>query len=170
METRLFIDGQLVAGEGDVENIVDPASGSVIAQVAEASSEQLDAAVAAATKAFASWSTTTPAYRSGLLLLIADLIDDDAEAFAALESLNTGKPYVRMLEDEMPAIADLFRFMAGASRCLGGSAANEYLPNHTSMIRRDPVGVVGLIAPWNYPLMTAAMKLAAPLAAGNTVL
>ncbi|MER9189612.1 gamma-aminobutyraldehyde dehydrogenase [Mesorhizobium australicum] len=170
METRLFINGHFVAGEGDVETLLDPASGEVIAQVAEASLDQLDAAVAAARKAFASWSTTTPAYRAGLLLLIADLIDEEAEAFAALESLNTGKPYVRMLEDEMPAVADLFRFMAGASRCLTGSATGEYLPNHTSMIRRDPVGVVGLIAPWNYPLMTAAMKLAAPLAAGNTVL
>ncbi|PWJ93808.1 MULTISPECIES: gamma-aminobutyraldehyde dehydrogenase [Mesorhizobium] len=170
IETRLFIDGQLVAGQGEVEAIVDPASGSVIAQVAEASLDQLNAAVAAATKAFATWSITTPAYRAGLLFRIADLIDRDAEAFAALESLNTGKPYIRMLKDEMPAVAELFRFMGGASRCMGGSAAGEYLPNHTSMTRRDPVGVVGLIAPWNYPLTTAAMKLAAALAAGNTVL
>ena len=90
-------------------------------------------------------------------------------AFADLESLNCGKPQARALADEMPAIVDCFRYFAGAARCLHGSAADEYLPNHTSMIRRDPVGVVAQITPWNYPLMMAAWKLAPALAAGNAV-
>ena len=107
--------------------------------------------------------------RSRLLLKLADAIEARAEEFARLESLNCGKPYARALGDEIPAVADCFRFFAGAARCMTGTLANEYLAGHTSMIRRDPVGVVGSIAPWNYPLMMAAWKIAPALAAGNTV-
>ncbi len=125
--------------------------------------------MAAASKAFLTWGRTTPGERSGLLLKLADRIEADAEVFARLESQNCGKPYIRVLEDEIPAVVDCFRFFAGAARCMSGSAAGEYLPGFTSMIRRDPVGVVASIAPWNYPLMMAAWKIAPALAAGNVV-
>jgi aminobutyraldehyde dehydrogenase len=167
--TDLLIDGRLTKGEGPVETIINPATGSTLTEVAEASLDQVSLAVRAASRAFESWSQTTPAHRSGLLLKVADRIEAEAEAFARLESLNCGKPYVRMLNDEIPAIVDVIRFLAGAARCMTGSATGEYVTNHTSMIRRDPVGVVGSIAPWNFPLMMAAWKLAAPLAVGNTV-
>ena len=110
-----------------------------------------------------------PKERAALLLRIADHIEADAAAYAALESRNTGKPLAAALADELPAIADVFRFFAGACRSPQGLAAGEYLPGHTSMIRRDPVGVVGSIAPWNYPLMMAAWKIAPAIAAGNTL-
>jgi aminobutyraldehyde dehydrogenase len=126
-------------------------------------------AVNAAARAFRSWGNTTPQERSLLLLKLADRIEQDARTYADLESLNCGKPRARALADEMPAIVDCFRYFAGAARCLHASAADEYLANHTSMIRRDPVGVVAQITPWNYPLMMAAWKIAPALAAGNTV-
>src|SRR6478672_5810155 len=122
------------------------------------------AAVNAAAKAFQSWSRMTPAERSGLLLKLADAMDRDAEAFATLEALNCGKPRIRVLQDEMPAISDCFRFFAGAVRNMHGPVAGEYMAGYTSMIRRDPVGVVGSIAPWNYPLMMAVWKIAPALA------
>lgn len=168
-QTALFIDGQFVVGEGEAERVLDPATGEVIALVPEASFEQVQKAVLAANRAFEGWSATTPQERSRILLRIADAIEANAEAFARLEALNCGKPYIRALEDEIPAIADCFRFFAGAARCMHGPVAGEYLAGHTSMIRRDPVGVVGSIAPWNYPLMMAAWKTAPALAAGNTV-
>jgi len=169
IHTELFIDGQFVAGEGEAERVLNPATGEVIARVPEASFEQIHRAVLGANRAFDSWSETTPQERSRLLLKIADAVEANAEAFARLESLNCGKPHARALEDEIPAIADCFRFFAGAARCMNGSVAGEYLAGHTSMIRRDPIGVVGSIAPWNYPLMMAAWKAAPALAAGNTV-
>jgi aminobutyraldehyde dehydrogenase len=125
--------------------------------------------VDAANAAFPAWKRKSFADRAAVLFQLADRIDEKAETLAKLESLNCGKPYQRMLEDEMPAISDHFRFFAGASRCMSGSATGEYLEGFTSMIRRDPVGVVGQIAPWNYPLMMAAWKIAPALAAGNTV-
>jgi len=167
--TALLIDGALAQGEGPAETIINPATGAVLTETREASTDQVAAAVAAAARAFDSWSSTTPGYRAGLLLKLADRIEAEAESFARLESLNCGKPYLRMLGDEMPAVVDVIRFLAGAARCMTGSATGEYVTNHTSMIRRDPVGVVGSIAPWNFPLMMAAWKLAAPLAVGNTV-
>jgi len=167
--TRQFIDGKFVPGEGAEEALVNPATGQAIARVREASVQQIDAAAAAARKAFKVWGQTTPQERSLLLLKLADRIEQGAAEFAELESLNCGKPRVRVLNDEMPAIVDCFRFFAGAARCLPGSNTDEYLPNHTSMIRRDPIGVIAQIAPWNYPLMMAAWKLAPALAAGNTV-
>ena len=167
--TDLFIDGQFVAGEGEAEKVLNPATGGLIAEVREASFEQIHRAVLGANRAFDTWSDTTPQERSRLLLRIADAIEANAEAFARLESLNCGKPFARALEDEIPAIADCFRFFAGAARNMHGPVAGEYLAGHTSLIRRDPIGVVGSIAPWNYPLMMAAWKAAPALAAGNTV-
>lgn len=167
--TDLLIDHQLVRGEGPAEPILNPATGEVLCEVPEASPEQVARAVSAASRAFESWSQTTPAERSNLLLKLASAIEDNAQTFARLESLNCGKPYARALGDEIPAIADCFRYFAGAARCMTGSVAGEYLAGHTSMIRRDPVGVVASIAPWNYPLMMAAWKAAPALAAGNTV-
>ncbi|WP_280042498.1 gamma-aminobutyraldehyde dehydrogenase [Pseudomonas sp. Hg5Tf] len=169
MQTRLLINGQLVAGEGDALAVLNPALGSVLVEINEASEAQVDAAVRAADHAFDSWSQTTPKDRSLLLLKLADSIEAHGEELARLESDNCGKPFAAALNDEIPAIADVFRFFAGASRCLGGSAAGEYLPGHTSMVRRDPLGVVASIAPWNYPLMMVAWKIAPALAAGNTV-
>lgn len=169
MQTELLIDGRMVAGEGAPETVLNPATGQILATVVEASVEQVGQAVAAAERAFAAWGRTTPAERAGLLLKLADRIERDAEDYAALESLNCGKPRLRALQDEIPAVVDVFRFFAGAARCMTGSAANEYIANHTSMIRRDPIGVVASIAPWNYPLMMAAWKIGPALAAGNTV-
>lgn len=169
MQTKLLINGQLVAGEGPAQPVYNPALGRVLVEINEASQAQVDAAVQAADSAFASWSQTPPKDRSLLLLKLADTIEAHGAELARLESDNCGKPLSAALNDEIPAIADVFRFFAGASRCLGGSAAGEYLPGHTSMIRRDPVGVIASIAPWNYPLMMVAWKIAPALAAGNTV-
>jgi len=170
MQTKMLIGGKFVDGQGAAEEILNPATGARIAQIPSASKEQIDAAVAAAAGAFESWRQTTPAMRAGLLLKLADRIESDADAFVELESLNCGKPLARMREDEMPAIIDCFRFFAGAARCMTGSAAGEYVQGYTSMIRCDPVGVVASIAPWNYPLMMAAWKIAPALAAGNTMI
>ena len=169
LPTELLIDQQLVRGEGPAEPILNPATGEVLCEVPEATPEQLQRAVSAASRAFDGWSQTTPAERSNALLKIAQIVEDNAERFARLESLNCGKPYARALGDEIPAIVDCFRYFAGAVRCMTGSIAGEYLAGHTSMIRRDPIGVVASIAPWNYPLMMAAWKTAPALAAGNTV-
>jgi aminobutyraldehyde dehydrogenase len=169
LSTDLFIDGAFVAGDGEPERVLNPATGALLCEVPEASAEQLHKAVSAAHRAFDAWRDTTPAERSGMLLKLADAIEAQGETFARLESLNCGKPYARALGDEIPAVADCFRFFAGACRTMTGPLAGEYLAGHTSFIRRDPVGVVGSIAPWNYPLMMAAWKTAPALAAGNTV-
>ena len=169
MQTNLLINGQLVAGEGEKLAVLNPSLGTTLVEIAEATPAQVDAAVLAADAAFDSWSQTAPKDRAMLLLQLADAIDANAEELARLESNNCGKPYSAALNDELPAVADVFRFFAGACRVMQGSAAGEYLPGHTSMIRRDPVGVVASIAPWNYPLMMVAWKLGPALAAGNTV-
>jgi len=170
MQKKLLINGRLVAGQGDVEDVLNPATGKVIAKIAEASAGQVDAAVSAATDAFDGWSRTPPKDRAALLLKLADRIEAAGPDFASLESQNCGKPLAAALNDEIPAIADVFRFFAGAARTMTGAIAGEYLAGYTSMIRRDPVGVVASIAPWNYPLMMAAWKLAPALAAGNTAI
>ena len=169
MLTDLLIGGRFVPGEGSGETLIDPATGATVGTILEASPAQVEAAVKAAERAFPKWSRTTPGERSAALLKIADAIEADAEEFARLESLNCGKPFRRVLEDEIPAIVDCFRFFAGAVRCMQGAVAGEYLAGYTSMIRRDPVGVVGSIAPWNYPLMMLAWKVAPAIAAGNTI-
>ncbi len=167
--TDLLIDGELVAGAGELIDVLDPATGEVVTRIAQASDDQVDAAVAAAAEAFDSYSRSTPADRSALLLDIAQVIDDNSLELAALESLDGGKPWPSAHDDEMPLTIDTYRFMAGAARTVSGLAAGEYVEGHTSMIRRDPVGPVAAISPWNYPLMMASWKLAAPLAAGCTV-
>ncbi len=169
MQTKLLIKGKLTSGKGEVEEILDPGTGKVIAEVPEASEEQIGAAVQAAAGAFDGWSRTSPKDRAMLLAKLADRVEAEAEAFAELESRNCGKPLAAVKGDEIPAIVDVFRFFAGAARTMTGAAAGEYLPGFTSMIRRDPVGVVASIAPWNYPLMMAAWKLSPAVAAGNTV-
>jgi aminobutyraldehyde dehydrogenase len=169
LDTQMLIGSKFVAGSEKPEAVVNPKTEATIVDLPDASPAQVDAAVESAVKAFQSWSRTTPAERSGLLLKLADAIDREAEAFATLEALNTGKPRIRVLQDEMPAVSDCFRFFAGAARNMHGAVAGEYMAGHTSMIRRDPVGVVGSIAPWNYPLMMAAWKLAPALAGGNTI-
>ena len=169
LPTQMLIDGDFVAGAGEAEKVLNPSTGELLVSLPEASVDQVNQAVAGARRAFESWSETTAAERARMLLKLADAIESRAEEFARLESLNCGKPYARALGDEIPAIADCYRFFAGAARCMTGPLAGEYLAGHTSMVRRDPVGVVGSIAPWNYPLMMAAWKTAPALAAGNTV-
>ncbi len=169
MQTSLLINGEMVAGGGAALPVVDPATGETVTSVPEATPEQVDAAVSAAATAFEHFSRTAPAERAALLLAIADALEAHQEELAELESLDCGKPWPSALDDEMPLTIDTYRFMAGAARTMTGSAAGEYIADHTSMIRRDPVGPVAAIAPWNYPLMMAAWKLAAPLAAGCTV-
>ncbi|MFK0161818.1 gamma-aminobutyraldehyde dehydrogenase [Rhizobium sp. NPDC090279] len=169
MDTQMLIGSRFEAGTETEEHVLNPKTGEKVLGLPEASLGQIDAAVDAAEKAFTSWSQTTPSQRSAYLLKIADAIERDAEGFAVLEALNCGKPINAVLNDEIPAIVDCYRFFAGAVRNLHGPVAGEYLPGHTSMIRRDPIGIVGSIAPWNYPLMMMAWKLAPAIAGGNTV-
>ena len=169
IDTSLLIGSSVEAGQETVEPILNPRTGALILNVAEASTTQVDRAVAAARKAFSRWSRTTPAERSAALLRIADRIEAEADAFAALEALNCGKPINAARNDEIPAIVDCYRFFAGAVRTQHGSLAGEYMAGHTSMIRRDPVGVIASIAPWNYPLMMMAWKLGPAIGGGNTV-
>jgi aminobutyraldehyde dehydrogenase len=159
-DTQMLIGSSFEAGTEGEETILNPRTGETILKLPEAGQAQIDRAVAAARKAFLTWSRTTPAQRSNLLLKIADRIEAEAEEFARLESLNTGKPINAALNDEIPAIVDCYRFFAGAARNMHGALAGEYMEGHTSMIRRDPIGVVASIAPWNYPLMMMAWKLA----------
>ena len=169
MQTKLLIKGKLVEGEGAATPVLDPATGEQVASVREASPAQIQSAVDAATVAFDSFSRMTPADRAGMLLAVADAIEAHNDELAELESLDCGKPFAAARDDEMPLTIDTFRFMAGAARTQTGSAAGEYVEGHTSMIRKDPIGPVASIAPWNYPLMMASWKLAAPLAAGCPV-
>ncbi|WP_417720841.1 gamma-aminobutyraldehyde dehydrogenase [Salipiger sp.] len=169
MQTNMLIGGAMEAGTETEEQVLNPRTGEVIVKMPEADADQVNRAVAAARAAFPAWSRTTAGHRSALLLAIADAVDARAEAFAKLEALNCGKPYHAVLGDELPAVSDCFRFFAGAVRNMHGPVAGEYLEGHTSMIRRDAIGVVASIAPWNYPLMMMAWKLAPALAGGNTV-
>jgi 1-pyrroline dehydrogenase len=164
-----FIGGEFVdAADGRTAEVINPASDDAIASVPASSSEDVDRAVAAAATAFESWKKTTPQDRSLLLLKIADALDANADELGRLESANAGKP-VGAAIDEIGVCSDLFRFFAGASRVMDGLAANEFAAGHTSIIRRDPIGVVASIAPWNYPLYMASWKLGPALATGNTV-
>lgn len=169
MQTKMLINGELVEGKNEAIPIIDPATGRTIVRVNEASQEQISSAVKSNEVAFDSWSQTTPAERSALLLQLADAMEEASDELGELESINCGKPLESARSDEMPLSVDVFRFMAGATRTQTGLAAGEYVAGHTSMIRRDPIGPVAAIAPWNYPLMMASWKLAAPLAAGCTV-
>jgi 1-pyrroline dehydrogenase len=164
-----FIGGEFVdSASGETLDVENPANGQVIAKVPASSAEDVNRAVDAAEKAFESYKQTTPQDRSLMLLKIADALDDAADEIGRLESANAGKPVAAAI-DEMAVASDLFRFFAGAARVMDGLAANEFLAGHTSIIRRDPIGVVASIAPWNYPLYMASWKLGPALATGNTV-
>jgi betaine-aldehyde dehydrogenase len=164
-----FINGELVDPvEGRTEEVVNPATGEAIAEAPLSTAEDVNLAVEAARRAFETWGKTTPAERAKVLLALADVIEEHGEEIADLESADAGKPRKAMLEDEIPVMADEFRFFAGAARNLEGRASGEYLEGHTSIVRREPVGPVGQITPWNYPLMMAVWKLGPALAAGCT--
>jgi 1-pyrroline dehydrogenase len=168
---QMFVGGKWADGKGEeLQEIVNPANGEVIATVPKGNEKDVDAAVAAAKKAFdEGWNDSTPRERSEMMLKIADVIQANGEELARIESENVGKPLATTISEEIPPIADTFRFFAGAARTLEGRASGEYMRGLTSMLRREPMGVVGSIAPWNYPLMMAAWKLGPALAAGNTV-
>jgi 1-pyrroline dehydrogenase len=163
-----FVGGEWVdAAEGGTAEIVNPATGETIAEVPEGTQADVDRAVEAARKAWPEWRDATPAERAEVLLKLADLLDEHTDELAELESRNVGKP-LAMAKDELPVCSDNIRFFAGAARILEGRSTGEYMEGYTSWIRREPIGVVGQVAPWNYPLMMAVWKFAPALAAGNT--
>ena len=168
---EMFIDGKWTPGSGGApQEIINPATGKVIAHVPKGSAEDVDRAVAAARRAYDEvWCDSTPRDRSERLLKLADAVEANGDELARIESENVGKPLAPTRSEEIPPIADCFRFFAGAARVLEGRAAGEYMTGFTSFLRRESLGVVGSIAPWNYPLMMAAWKLGPALAAGNTV-
>jgi betaine-aldehyde dehydrogenase len=165
-----FIDGETADPvEGRTEEVLNPANAEPFAVAPVSTAEDVDRAVSAARRAFESWSQTTPRARSEAVLRLAGTIEDHAEELAELESADAGKPRAPTLDEEMPGNVDNLRFFAGAARCLEGMAAGEFVEGRTSIIRREPVGVVGQITPWNYPLSMAVWKLGPALATGNTV-
>ena len=167
---EMFIGGDWVAGSGsEGQTIINPATGETIAEVPKGTEADVDRAVKAARKAYVEWFETTPRERSEMLLKLAEAVNGDGDELANLESANVGKPRALFLSDELPPCVDHLRFLAGAARLLEGRASGEYMRGYTSMIRREPIGVVGSIAPWNYPLMMAIWKVAPALAAGNCV-
>ncbi len=167
---RNFIAGEYVDGRTEsTTDIVNPATGSVVATAPVSGAADVDAAYGAAQSAFAEWGRTTPSERQQALLKIADAIEEHADELIALESENTGKIQALTASEEIPPMVDQLRFFAGAARVLEGKAAGEYMKGHTSWIRREPIGVVGQVTPWNYPLLMAVWKIAPALAAGNTV-
>jgi 1-pyrroline dehydrogenase len=164
-----FVNGKLVASvSGEDEPIISPVDEKVLGKVPKGTAKDVDRAVDAAAAAFEKWQDSTPQDRSLMLLKLADRIEQSGDELASLEADNVGKP-IGLAKAEIPFLVDNLRFFAGACRCLEGKAAGEYLAGYTSMIRREPVGVVGSIAPWNYPLMMAIWKIGPALAAGNTV-
>ena len=170
MEVRNFIDGDSVdAQSGSRSDLVDPTTGEVFAQAPVSQAADIDAAYAAAERGFEVWGNTTPAERQMALLKIADAIESHADELIALESQNTGKPLALVASEEIPPMVDQIRFFAGAARVLDGRAGGEYMAGHTSFIRREPVGIVGQVTPWNYPMMMAVWKFAPAIAAGNSV-
>jgi betaine-aldehyde dehydrogenase len=164
-----FIDGQAVVSAGDVEAVLNPATGEALAQAPITTPQEVDEAVRAARAAFAGWSKTTPAQRAEALLGMADVLEEHGEEIARLEALNAGKPIEAVKDDEIGVMVDNLRFFAGAARVLEGRAAGEYMEGYTSFTRREAVGVIGQVTPWNYPLMMAIWKIAPAIAAGNTV-
>jgi 1-pyrroline dehydrogenase len=165
----LFIGGEWVdPAQGETQDDIDPATGNVIAKIAVADKQDIDRAVAAAQKAFDDvWFDTPPKERAGMLLKLADAIDANGDELARLESIDVGKP-ITLSKGDIPFISDNLRFFAGAARCQEGKASGEYERGFTSMIRREPLGVVAGICPWNYPLMMAVWKIGPAFAAGNT--
>ncbi len=169
---EMFIGGEWVAGSGEeMQPVLNPATGQVIAEVPKGTADDVDRAVTAARKAYDEvWFDSTPSERSLMLLKLADAVESHAAEIAGIESQNVGKPLATTLSDELPPMVDALRFFAGGARFLEGRATGEYMKGFTSMLRREPVGVVGSIAPWNYPLMMAIWKIGPALAAGNTVI
>jgi betaine-aldehyde dehydrogenase len=168
-ELSNVIDGDPVASSGETEAIVNPATGEQIATAPNSTPDEVDRAVKAARRAFSSWSRTTPQQRSEALLALAAIIEQHGDQIAEIEALDAGKPIEAVRGDEVPVMADNLRFFAGAARCLEGRAAGEYMEGHTSFTRREAVGVIGQVTPWNYPLMMAIWKIGPALAAGNTI-
>ncbi|MGZ5375839.1 MAG: aldehyde dehydrogenase family protein, partial [Solirubrobacterales bacterium] len=170
LELKNMIGGKFTdAAEGETEDILNPATGEVIAHAPLSTEKDVDKAVKAARKAFETWQNTTPAERSALLLKLADAFEERAEEITDLETIDAGKPRAAMFEEEIPPMVDQLRFFAGAARTMEGRAAGEYMEGHTSFIRREPIGVCGQITPWNYPLMMAVWKIGPALATGNTL-
>jgi 1-pyrroline dehydrogenase len=164
-----FVGGKWVdAAEGGTAEIINPATGDTIAEVPNGTQADVDRAVEAAKAALPEWLETTPGERAEMMLKLADALEANADELVQLESQNVGKPF-GIARDEVPVSADNLRFFAGAARTLEGRAAGEYMRGYTSMIRREPVGIVGQISPWNYPLMMAVWKIAPALAAGNVI-
>jgi betaine-aldehyde dehydrogenase len=164
------INGELVdAASGETYDVIDPTTGEVYATAPASGAEDVDRAYAAADAAFEGWGYATPQDRSNALLKIAGAIEDRIEEINAVECKDTGKPLGVTMSEEMPYASDHFKFFAGAARLLEGKSAGEYLADHTSWVRREPIGVVGQVTPWNYPLMMMIWKIAPALAAGNTV-
>jgi len=164
---KIFVGGRWEdAAEGATMDVLNPATGETIAEVPACTAADVDRAVEAARQALPEWLECTPGERAELLLKLADVIEANAEELAEIESRNVGKP-LSYARDEMPVCADNLRFFAGAARVLEGRASGEYMRGYTSILRREPIGIVGGIAPWNYPLMMAVWKLAPALAAGN---
>jgi betaine-aldehyde dehydrogenase len=167
---RNFIDGEFVeAAEGATTPVLNPATGEASWHAASSTTEDVNRAVAAARRAFPGWATTPPGERALALLKLADAIEANGDELSELESLNAGKPIEAVKGDELPVWVDNLRFFAGAARTMEGKPAGEYLEGYTSIIRREPVGVVGQIAPWNYPLMMVVWKIGPALATGNTI-
>ncbi len=167
---RNFVNGESVdAADGATSEVINPSTGQAYATAPVSGATDLDAAYAAASAAFQSWGRTTPAERQRALLKIADALESRADEFVAAESENTGKPLALTASEELPPAVDQLRFFAGAARVLEGRSAGEYMAGHTSFIRREPIGVVGQVTPWNYPLMMAVWKIGPALAAGNTI-
>ena len=165
-----FIDGEFVdAADGATEEVTNPANGEVIAEMPLSTEEDVNRAVSAAKSAFAEWSVTPPGERATALLKLADLIEQHADELSDLEAADAGKPRAAFHDDEIPFMCDNLRFFAGAARLPEGQASGEYIAGHTSIIRREPVGPVGQITPWNYPLMMAIWKIGPALAAGCTI-
>ncbi len=167
---RNVINGEVVdAADGRTTDLIDPTTGEVFGTAALSGSADVDRAYAAASKAFETWRDTTPAERHVAMLKIADLIEARADEFVQAEVQNTGKPIGLTESEEIPPMLDQIRFFAGAARILEGRAAGEYMSGHTSFIRREPIGVIGQVTPWNYPMMMAVWKWAPAIAAGNTI-
>jgi betaine-aldehyde dehydrogenase len=164
-----FVDGAFVDAGGELDAVLNPSTGETLAHAARSGQADVDRAVAAARTAWTTWGESTPQTRQELLLKLADALEEHGEELAEIESSNAGKPLEAFKADELPVAVDNLRFFAGAARVLEGRSAGEYMEGHTSIIRREPVGVVGQIAPWNYPLLMAVWKIGPALATGNTI-
>jgi betaine-aldehyde dehydrogenase len=169
-ELKNFVGGKYTdTRDGRTSDVIDPSTGEAYTQAPVSGADDVDAALKTAAEAFTTWKDTTPAERSLALLKIADAVEARAQEFAEVEGRNTGKPIALTMSEEMPPIADQLRFFAGAARVLEGKSAGEYMKDHTSFVRREPIGVCAQVTPWNYPLMMAIWKIAPALAAGNAI-